>query len=112
VTNGPVFISATQLYLDLTDASDHLPVVADYTIPLPTPVITSFSLAGTNLVFNVANSITGGVFTVLMSTNISLPLTNWTAVATNIATNGSFMLTATNAVNPDAPGGFFILQEK
>jgi len=105
-------ISAAQLYLDLTDASDHLPVVADYTIPLPVPVITGFSLAGTNLVFNVANSITGGVFTVLMSTNLSLPLTNWTALATNTATSGSFTLTATNAVDPTAPGWFFILQEK
>lgn len=113
VTNGPVFISAGQLYLDLTNASDHLPVVADYTIPMPAPVITSFSLAGTNLVFNVANSITGGVFTVLTSTNISLPLTNWTALAiTNTATNGSFTLTATNAVNPTAPGRFYILKEK
>ena len=38
-TNGPVFITAAQLYVDLTGASDHLPVVADYTIPLPAPVI-------------------------------------------------------------------------
>ena len=112
VTNGPVFISAAQLYLDLTDASDHLPVVADYTIPLPVPVIAGFSLAGTNLVFNVANSITGGVFTVLMSTNPALPLTNWTALATNVATSGNFTFTATNAVNPAAPGQFYLLREK
>lgn len=39
-TNGPVFISAAQLYTDLTEASDHLPVVADYTIPVLAPVIT------------------------------------------------------------------------
>ena len=30
-------ISAAQLYFDLTNASDHLPVVADYTIPVPAP---------------------------------------------------------------------------
>jgi hypothetical protein len=113
VTNAPVFIGAAQLYLDLTNASDHLPVVADYTIPLPAPVISSFSLAGTNLVFNMANSITGGVFTVLTSTNISLPITNWTVLAiTNTATGGSFTLTATDAVNPAAPGQFYLLQEK
>ncbi len=111
-TNGPAFISAAQLYLDLTDASDHLPVVADYTVPIPAPIISSVSLDGTNLVLNVANSITGGVFTVLMSTNISLPLTNWIALATNTAPGGSFTLTAINAVNPAAPDGFFILQEK
>jgi hypothetical protein len=112
-TNGPVFISAAQLYLDLTNASDHLPVVADYTIPIPSPVITSFNLAGTNLVLNVANSITGGVFTVLTSSNISLPMTNWTRLGiTNIPTSGSFALTVTNAVNPSSPGQFFQLQEK
>ena len=112
VTNGPVFISAAQLYLDLANASDHLPVVADYTIPVPAPVITGFSLAGTNLVLNVANSITGGVFTVLISTNLSFSLTNWTALATNTATNGSFTLTVSNAVNPPAPGRFYLLQGK
>jgi PKD repeat protein len=31
-------IGAAQLLLDLTGASDHLPVVADYTIPVPAPV--------------------------------------------------------------------------
>jgi hypothetical protein len=111
-TNGPVFISAAQLYLDLTNASDHLPVVADYTIPLPAPVIAGLNLAGTNLVLNVANSITGGVFTVLMSTNLALPLANWIALATNVAPGGVFTLTATNAVNPAAPAQFYLLQEK
>ena len=113
VTNAPVFISAAQLYLDLTNASDHLPVVADYTIPLPAPVISSFSLAGTNLVFNVANCITGGVFTVLTNTNLLLPRTNWTALAiTNTATGGNFTFTVTTAVNPATPGQFYLLQEK
>lgn len=112
-TNGPAFISAAQLYLDLANASDHLPVVADYTIPLPAPVITGFSLAGTNLVLDVANGITGAVFTVLMSTNLSLPFTNWTALATNTVTGGTFTFTVTNAaVDPAAPGMFFLLQEE
>ena len=111
VTNGPVFISAAQLYLDLTDASDHLPVVADYTVPIPAPGITSFNFNGTNLTFNVANSVTGGVFTVLMSTNFLSPLTKWTALATTTAGGGNFTFTATNAVNPAAPAGYYILKE-
>ncbi|HUC83905.1 MAG TPA: hypothetical protein VL970_01835, partial [Candidatus Acidoferrales bacterium] len=53
-TNGPAFISASQLCIDLTGASDHLPVVADYTIPMPAPGISGLSVAGTNLVFAVA----------------------------------------------------------
>ena len=112
VTNGPVFLSAAQLELDLTYASDHLPVVADYTIPLPAPVITSYSLVGTNLVLTVANSITGGVYTVWLTTNLAWPLTNWTAVATQVPTVGTVTLTATNAVNRAAPRRFYLLQGK
>jgi hypothetical protein len=111
-TNGPVFISAAQLYLDLTNASDQLPVVADYTIPMPAPVITAFNLAGTNLVFNIANCVTGGIYLVLMNTNLSLPLTNWTALTTNVANAGSYTLTATNAADPDAPRRFYLLQQQ
>jgi endonuclease/exonuclease/phosphatase family metal-dependent hydrolase len=37
VQDGPTFISAATLYADLTTASDHLPVVADYTVPAPAP---------------------------------------------------------------------------
>jgi hypothetical protein len=111
VTNAPVFISAMQLYLDLTNASDHLPVVADYNIPLSAPVITGISLAERNLIFNVANSITGAVFTVWVSTNATLPFSNWTALATNLSNGGSFSFTATNVVDQSAPGQFFILQE-
>lgn len=112
MTNAPAFINAAQLYLDLTDASDHLPVVADYTIPLPAPVISSFNPVGTNLVLNVANCVTGSVLTLLMSTNLALPLANWTALATASATNGSFTFTATNAADPAAFGRFYLLQEK
>ena len=112
VTNGPVFINAVQLYKDLTNASDHLPMVADYTIPMPVPRISSFSLLGTNLLLNVANSVTGGVFTVLTSTNLSLPLTNWLPLATNTAPGSSFSLTVTNAVQSATPGQFYLLLEK
>lgn len=111
-TNGPVFINASQLLLDLTSASDHLPVVADYTIPLPVPFIADVNTDGTNLFFNVANATTNGVFTVLTSTNLMLSVTNWTALTTNLAGSDSFILTASNVVMPTASKRFFILQEK
>lgn len=111
VTNGPAFISAAQLYVDLTGGADHLPVVADYTIPLPAPRISAVSLAGTNLVLTVANSITGGVVNVLTSTNLSLALTNWRALTTNVSNASSLVITATNAVDA-APQKFFLLLEK
>jgi PKD repeat protein len=60
-------ISAAQLYMDLTNASDHLPVVADYTIPVVQP---------------------GAVFTAT-PTNASLPplAVTFTDTSTGIVTN-------------------------
>ncbi len=112
VTNAPVFISAAQLYLDLTNASDHLPVVADYTIPLPAPAITGFNLDGTNLFFDAANCITGGVYTAWTTTNLALPFPNWTALATNVSNGGSFSFTITNGAKLNAPQRFYFLQTK
>ena len=105
-------ISAAQLYLDLVNASDHLPVVADYTIPVPAPLISGVTLAGSNLVVSAANCATGGYYVVRTSLNLSVPLTNWTALATNVAGGGNFTLTATNAVNQTGAGQFYILQEQ
>ena len=109
VTNGPVFISAAQLYLDLTGASDHLPVVADYTIPVPAPSFAGVSLAGTNLAFSVTNGITNATYVLLMNTNLASALTNWIAVASNAAPGGNFTFTATNVVSATSPNRFFIL---
>lgn len=108
VTNGPVFISAAQLYIDLANASDHLPVAADYAVPLPTPVISSLNIIGTNLLFQAANCVTGQVYTVMIATNLLSP--QWTPVATNTSPGGNFTLMLTNAFNLAAPAGFCILQ--
>ena len=112
VTNGPVFLSATQLFLDLTNASDHLPVVADYAVPMPAPVISNVSLAGSNLVVTLSNSITNSILTMLVSTNLTSPLTSWTAIPAGTVTNGNMTITVTNAPDPTKAGGFFIFQEK
>lgn len=109
-TNRPVFIGALQLYTNLTFAADHLPVVADYTIPMPAPRITGFSLVGSNLTLTATNGITNAVYVVLMHTNITAPLTNWTALAAYTATSGVFTFTATNVVNKSGPGRFYLLK--
>jgi PKD repeat protein len=60
-------ISASQLYADLSTASDHFPVVADYTIPVVQP---------------------GAVFTAAPTTNSPPPLTvTFTDSSTGIVTN-------------------------
>jgi PKD repeat protein len=68
-------------------------------------------LSGTNLVLNGTNGQSGGTYYVLTTTNIALPLTQWTRLATNIlGTGGNFTITVTNTVNPAAPQQFYTLQ--
>ena len=76
----------------------------------PAPHITGFSLSGTNLVFSGTNGWSNGTFVLLMSTNMALAYTNWTAIATNtFDSNGHFNLT--NGINPDEPQQFYILSQ-
>ncbi|HTV39566.1 MAG TPA: hypothetical protein VMF08_03250 [Candidatus Sulfotelmatobacter sp.] len=110
VTNGPAFISAANLYNDLTNASDHLPVVADYTIPIPAPVFSGGGISGNNLTFNIADGITGAVYTVWMTTNLTVTPSNWAPVTTNICEAGNFTLTITNAFRSGSPAGFYLLR--
>ena len=110
VTNGPVFITATNLYHDLTNASDHLPVVADYTIPIPGPVFSGENVSGNKLTFDVADGTTGAVYTVWMTTNLTQTPSNWLPVTTNICPAGNFTLTITNAFESGSPAGFYLLR--
>jgi hypothetical protein len=111
-TNGPVFIGAAQLYLDLTEASDHLPVVADYTVPMPAPAITRLQVSGPNLVFVVNNAVTNAVYTLLGSGDDGQAVSNWNVVATRTAPSGSFLWTVTNGWNSAASGQFYLLREQ
>lgn len=75
------------------------------------PIITSLSVAGTNVVITAANDIIGGTYTLLTSTDLTLPLNQWTPVATNAAgTSTSF--TITNAANPNAQFQCYTLQKQ
>jgi uncharacterized repeat protein (TIGR03803 family) len=78
---------------------------------LPAPYITSVTLAGTNLTLNATNGLMGQSCTVLMSTNVASPFSQWIPVATNrLIADGPFTITATNAVDAAARQRFFILQ--
>ena len=67
VQDGGTFIPATTIYSDLTTASDHLPVVSDYTIASSggtgTPTIGSFAANPT--------SVTEGTATTLTASNVT-----------------------------------------
>jgi len=69
----------------------------------------SFTLSGTNVIFNGSGGPSSATYWVLASTNVALPLTNWTRILTN-QFNASGDFTFTNAVTPAVPQRFYILQ--
>jgi len=73
--------------------------------------IGGISLSGSNLVINGTAGLSGRTYLVLMGTNLTEPFNQWVPVATNVpGADGNFSITATNAVTPNAPRRFYILQ--
>jgi hypothetical protein len=106
VTNGPVFISAAQLYLDLTTASDHLPVVADYTIPItvPAPVFQSVTGTGGTVRFTWS-AVASVVYQLQYRTNLAQG--NWSNLGSAITATNAVM-SASDSIGPD-PQRFYRL---
>ena len=80
-------------------------------VHMPSPAIRGTSLYKNNLVIKNTNVIAAIKYVVLVSTNLTLPRSQWTPVATNVlGANGNFTLTVTNAVNRAVPRQFYLLQ--
>ena len=80
-------------------------------VAMPSPALTGSSVSQTNLVFSGSNGLAGIKYLVLASTNLALPRSQWTPVATNIlGANGNYSFTVTNAVNKTATKEFYLLQ--
>jgi autotransporter-associated beta strand protein len=75
--------------------------------PTPRPHFAGIVASGTNLVMSGTNGVPYWTYYVLTSTNVSLPVSNWTVVATN-AFGGSGNFSFTNS--PHAPQTFYQLQ--
>jgi autotransporter-associated beta strand protein len=84
--------------------------VVPVTVP---PHIGSFTLGAANLVINATNGVTGGIYYLLGTTNLTKPLGQWASLATNVVTtNGvanAFTFTGTNVVIPGDAQQFYIL---
>jgi hypothetical protein len=62
-------------------------------------------------VLNASNGQSGRTYYVRTSTNLDLPLNEWTFVATNnLTVSGNFTITVINRVSPTDPQRFYILQ--
>jgi hypothetical protein len=76
----------------------------------PQAVITSISLAGTNLTIN-GNNGAAGTYTVLTSTDLTLPISMWRVAGSfTLGASGSFSQTVTGAVTINDSDQFYILQ--
>ncbi len=74
----------------------------------PQPGITGISLSGTSLVISGTNGLAGEQYNVLTTTNLALPLADWTVLPTGTFTTGSFSIT--NTVNATAPRSFYLIR--
>jgi len=77
--------------------------------PPSPPSFGSINATASGLVMSGSGGTTNGTFYVLVSTNIALPLNQWTPVATNLFdSSGNFIFT--NVPDPNAPQAFYLLQ--
>jgi hypothetical protein len=75
------------------------------------PDIVSLSFSRTNVTLNATNGLAGKTYYVLTSTNLTLPLSQWSLVSTSIlGAGGPFTITATNAFTHNTPFQFYTLR--
>jgi autotransporter-associated beta strand protein len=89
--------------------TSHLTVDGTLRVTVQRPVINGITLQGAELIISGTNGIPFGNYYLLTSTNIGLPLAQWTSIGTNtFQSDGSFSVT--NAFTPVSPRQFFLLQ--
>ena len=77
--------------------------------PTTPPSFVNLAVSGSNLVLSGNNGVPLGNYYVIGSTNLALPMTDWTRIATNqFDATGSF--TFTNVPNPNSSQWFYRLQ--
>ena len=72
-------------------------------------MIAQAELAGTNVTASGVVALTNGVYYVLSATNLTLPVGQWSAVATNV-TDGMGQFNFSVPVDPTASQRFYLLQ--
>lgn len=87
-----------------------LDVIGYNVLPLLRPTITTMDLSSTSVLLTASNGVASVSYHLLASTNLALPLDQWTSIATNLPrTNGNFAISAQNPAR-GASRYFFALQ--
>ena len=109
LANFTVGAVAGNLSGSLVDNTDRKTI--DFVVSHPTntlPRITTLSLSGGSLVLRGTNGAPNWTYYLLGSTNLGLPLSNWTPLTTNLFDSlGNFVLT--NSINPSVPQRFYTI---
>jgi fibronectin-binding autotransporter adhesin len=83
------------------------------TVPTTSAHVTDFRLVNGNAVIDATNGEAGGTYYLLESTNVTTPLSQWQAVATNVVStngvSGAFQFIGTNVVGSGNGQQFYIL---
>ena len=113
-TNYQYMVSATgtstTLSIGFQDDPSYLGIDNVSVLPAQ-PGVSSLQLFGTNWVLAANNGLSGQTYYVLTSTNLTLPLSQWTPVATNVpSANGNFAILFNQPANSGAGQQFYILQ--
>lgn len=106
-TNLPA-LPSTNLFWD-TSLLGSQGIIKVNSSAVPQPTITSISVSGTTLTITATNGVVGGQFVLLGSTNLLLPVSQWTPILTNNFDNSGDLNLSTNVVNPGVPQEFYIL---
>ena len=77
--------------------------------PAPAFKITSFGINGKTLTLSAINGTDGGNYTLLETTNVTLPLSQWTPVYTNSLDGSGNLNVSTNVVTPGTKQEYYIL---
>ncbi|TAK96889.1 MAG: hypothetical protein EPO07_14025 [Verrucomicrobia bacterium] len=87
-------------------------LVPEQILPIPLPVLTQSILQKTNLQLRATCKF-GGVFHLIATTNITLPVSQWAMLRTNVINalaNNNFSATITNPFASGIPQQFYLLQ--
>ena len=93
----------------LTNPPGLIQLVVQAPAPPSPPSFSSISATPNGLMMSGSGGTTNGIFYVLTSTNVALPLNQWTPVATNLF-DGSGHFIFTNVPDPKAPQAYYLLE--